>query len=238
MKRRTRLLLLCLAVLAAGTGFLTLRGILAQRVELAAYNGRADAERFLALPLYGGNFRCNSLIGYGVGRYYLQGRAAATVLGAYAALERTRPGLRFTYAEMGWNGGGRFRPHRTHQKGMSADFITPVYTADAAGNRVPGMLSCNILNLWGYAVRLDDAGRFEEYRFDTSAMIAHLAALERSGTEYGVRIERVILEPPLLRLLRADPDFKSISGIRFMENRAWFPHDGHYHIDFARLRGA
>lgn len=218
----------CLFALLLGS-----RVILAQTVRLESYDREQDAESYLALPYSGANFTCNSRIGYGAGRYYLRGKTAATVLAAYAGLEKSHPGLKYMYAEMGLKGGGPFKPHRTHQKGLSADFITPVYRLDKNGKRLPAMLPANALNFWGYEVRLDERGVFEDYHLDTAAMIAHLAALDESAKNYGLQIERVIFDPPLLRILRADPSFKSVSHLSFMKTQAWFPHDGHYHVDFA-----
>ena len=212
--------------------FFCLRPLFAECIDPTTYTRTADSERYLALPFSGDNFSANSQIGYMAGRYYLKGKVAAALLDAYAELRQTHPDLRFLYGEMGWKGGGRFRPHRTHQKGMSADFITPVYKLNETGERVPDLLPCAMTNLWGYGIRLDQEGRFENYTLDTRALIAHLAALKKSVKAHGIRIGRVIVDPPLLSLLRADPEFASLAGMEFMKNKAWFPHDSHYHVDF------
>ncbi len=192
----------------------------------------AEADEYHALPVRGANFKANSRLAYGLGRHYLKGKAVATIVAAYGELARTHPQYSYVYGEMGWKGGGRFRPHRTHQKGLSADFMTPMLKTGPDGKSVPAVLPCNVTNLWGYNIRLDANGHFKNLRLDTRAMIAHLAALKKAAPQYGLRVERVIFDPPLLKLLRADPSFSQLRGIRFMEGRAWFPHDGHYHVDF------
>ena len=207
-------------------------GLYSPKPYLAQYSAQNDAEAYRCLPFSGPNFEANSRPGHGAGRYYLKGKTAATVLAAYAELAQSHPEYRYLYGEMGWNGGGRFRPHRTHQQGMNADFITPVYTLNADNTQTRTVLPCNTLNLWGYNIRLNADGHFEDYHLDTKAMIAHLAALQKAAPLYGLRVERVIFDPPLLALLRKDPDFKKLGGIAFMEKKAWFPHDGHYHVDF------
>ena len=185
------------------------------------------------MPVAGPNFAVNSRLGYGAGRYYLKGKTAACILAAYADLERTHPEYHYLYGEMGWKGGGRIRPHRTHQQGLSADFMTPVTVAGVDRQPMHTVLPCNAANLWGYHIRLDGNGRHAEYQLDARAMIAHLEALQKNAPRYGLRIERIIFDPPLLKSLRADPDFSRIGGLPFMEGQAWFPHDGHYHVDFA-----
>jgi len=226
------LVMVVLALLA----FLCLRALFAGKINLERYQAERDAERYFSLPFSGTNFHANSLPGYGVGRYYLKGKTAATVMSAYAELAGSHPQVQYVYGEMGWNGGGRFRPHRTHRQGMSVDFMTPVYTVDDAGNRMPAVLPMNVANLWGYHIRLDAQGRFDFYRLDAGAMIAHLAALREAGAKYGIRIKQVIFDPPLLQLLRADAGFPALNGVPFMARQAWFPHDGHYHVDFEAVR--
>lgn len=227
-------LLLLLAMVASVT-FLCLRVVWSTRIDLATYDRLTDAEQYMVLPFSGDNFETNSILGYGLGRYYLKGKTAATVMAAYAVLASENPQWRFVYGEMGWNGGGRFRPHRTHQQGMSADFITPVYRFNSRGEKDRAVLPVNIANLWGYNIRVSDEGCFNDYYFDTEAVIAHIAALRDAGKVHGIGITQVILDPPLLALLKKDSTFWRIADVKFMNGRAWFPHDGHYHVDFYNI---
>lgn len=204
----------------------------AESFALSRYTA-ADGEKYYALPFSGPNFTAASRIVHGAGRYCLKGKAVACIVAAYEDLAKTHPDYHYVYGEMGLDGGGRFRPHRTHQQGMSADFMTPARVTGPDGKSISSPLPCNPANLWGYAVRLDNQGRFETFQLDTKAMIAHLAALQKAAPRYKLRVIRVIFDPPLLAILRADPNFAQLRGMRFMENRAWFPHDSHYHVDFA-----
>lgn len=233
LKRLKRIVLVLLALPCLLAFFLGGRSLLAESADLGSYSQERDAEKYLNLPFSGANFICNSRLGHGAGRYYLRGKAAAAVLAAYAELESAHPEFSYMYGEMGWKGGGRFKPHRTHQNGLSADFMTPVYKLDAKGGRVAALLPASALNLWAYEIRLDGNGAFEDYRLNAEAMIAHLAALHAAAGRHGLRVERVIFDPPLLKILRSSPGFFRLKSLNFMENQAWFPHDGHYHVDFA-----
>jgi penicillin-insensitive murein endopeptidase len=208
------------------------RPLFGEALDSSRYTA-TDAEKYYALPVSGPNFRTNSRIAYGVGRHFLKGKAVAAVLAAYGELAKTHPQYSYVYGEMGWKGGGRIRPHRTHQEGLSADFMTPMLKIGPDGKALPALLPCNPLNLFGYNIRLDDKGQFKKLRLDSKAMIAHLAALRKAAPHYGLRVKLVIFDPPLLKILRADPNFSQLRGISFMEKKAWFPHDGHYHVDFA-----
>lgn len=202
-----------------------------ERIDLETYLHSEDHARYLALPMWGENYAANSTLGYALGRHYLKGAVAATILEAYQILERHMPETHFIYGEMGLKGGGRFYPHRTHQSGMSADFITPVFRVKD-GERYSATLPTNIFQLWGYHVRLDNTGKYREYQLDATALIAHLAALDQAGRKRNIRIKRVILDPVYVKLLRKEATFKQIQHLNFMQSKAWFPHDGHYHVDF------
>ncbi|MDR2947455.1 MAG: replication initiation protein [Candidatus Adiutrix sp.] len=221
------------ALIAFAALALSAKPLFSESLDLKKYIV-AKADAYQALPVSGPNFKAASRFAHGLGRYYLRGRTAAAIVAAYAELARTHPDYHYVYGEMGWKGGGRFRPHRTHRQGLSADFMTPMLKTGRDGKAVPARPFYNALNLWGYRIRLDGQGRYKNYQLDAKAMIAHLAALKKTAPRFGLRVERVIFDPPLLKLLRADPSFAQLRGLAFMKNQAWFPHDGHYHVDFAR----
>ncbi len=232
MKRFRRLGLVCLALIGLAGAALSLRAGLAETLAPAAYTPPQAARKYFALPYSGTNFQAYSWVWHAVGRCYLRGATAATVLDAYAELEKSLPDRHFVYGETGWNGGGRFWPHRTHREGLSADFMTPVLRHLPDGGRAPATPSCMPWNLWGYGTRLDAAGRNGGRELDAAACIAHLAALNTAAARRGLRIKLVILDPPLLNILRASSDFRKIADLPFLPKTAWFPHDGHYHVDF------
>lgn len=132
---------------------------------------------------------------------------------------------------MGFKEGGKFYPHRTHQNGLSADFITPVFELKN-NQKIRRQLPTNALQLWGYRVRLDQDGKYQQYEIDTDALIAHLSALDQAGKKHRSRIKRVILDPQLVVKLKQNPNFHKARHLNFMQTKAWFPHDGHYHVDF------
>ena len=76
---------------------------------------------------------------------------APLIVEAYRELVRAAPTKRFVYGETGWKEGGRIRPHRTHQNGLSVDFMVPVLDKD--GQSVP--LPTNALNRFAYDIEFD-----------------------------------------------------------------------------------
>lgn len=223
-RRARSLLLLVLASLVASSG-----AGLASRASVCygtSSNGKLEHGR--NLPLSGANFRAYSTLGWSLGRTYLHDHAQAIVLDAYAALQKSMPDKTFVYGETGWASGGRMRPHKTHRNGSSADLMVPVVLS---GRSVP--LPTAVSNRYGYDIEFDNRGRYGEYRIDFEALGEHLYQLHRAAQKRHVRIQRVIFEVPLQRLLmqtRRGPYLRQ--HLPFSTRPAWVRHDEHVHVDF------
>jgi penicillin-insensitive murein endopeptidase len=153
-----------------------------------------------------------------------------TVLDAYAGIRKTLPEKTYVYGETGFAKGGRIRPHRTHQSGLSVDFMVPVL--DASNRSVP--LPSTPMNKFGYEFEFDDQGRIPGLRIDFDAMAEHLYQIVLAARRNGIAIERVIFDPRLTeRLLASSRHGAALRrSIPFMKGRPWIRHDEHYHIDF------
>lgn len=151
------------------------------------------------------------------------------VVEAYQVLEQTVPNKVYVYGETGWAKGGRFRPHKSHQNGLSVDFFVPVL--DTKGVSVP--LPTGPHNKFGYLIEFNSKGKFGDYSIDLEAMAAHLLAIKQASDKKGIKIRRVIFDNELQQLL-----FKTSKGselqaaFTFSKKKPWVRHDEHYHIDF------
>lgn len=191
---------------------------------------RGTLENGCQLPEHGSNFSTYSELGTVLRRTYVHCTVASSLVAAYSQLEELHPDLHFVYGETGWPSGGRFRPHKTHQNGLSVDFFVPV--RDRAGKSVP--LPTGPTNKWGYLVEFDKKGRFEDLAIDFEAMAAHLLALDKAARAHGIGIRRVIFDPELQPLLRKAKSWPQLSKrVKFSTGRSWVRHDEHYHVDFA-----
>ena len=99
------------------------------------------------------------------------------------ALAISSPGTRYVYGETGWPSGGRFRPHRTHQNGLSVDFFVPV--VDGKGQSVP--LPTNLTGKLGYDVEFNQEAKYGEYAIDFEALAEHLYQLDVAAKANGCR---------------------------------------------------
>ena len=187
-------------------------------------------ENSVQLPVTGSNFQPYSEAGVALGRTYVHSGVADVVVAAYKALEQSSPGVQFVYGETGWKAGGSFKPHRTHQNGLSVDFFVPV--RDKQGKSVP--LPRDVTNKFGYDIEFDTKGRYGEYTIDFHALAEHLFQLDLAAKARKLPIQRVILDPPYLPMLFATPRGGYLkANLTFMNIPAWVRHDEHYHVDFA-----
>jgi penicillin-insensitive murein endopeptidase len=180
------------------------------------------------LPASGKNFSSYSRLGRLMGRTWVHCSVRAVVVESYAAIATVSPKTVFVYGETGLAAGGRFRPHKTHQNGLSVDLMVPVL--DTAGRSVP--LPTSALNKFGYGIEFSLDGRFEDLAIDFEAMAAHLAAVRATAASANVGIRRVIFDPELQAKLRSTAAWPAIEGLPFSTGRAWVRHDEHYHVDF------
>jgi penicillin-insensitive murein endopeptidase len=181
------------------------------------------------LPTSGENFSAYSSSGAVLGRNYVHSKVYATVLDAYKTLFKVEPTKVFVYGETGWKNGGRFRPHKTHQNGLSVDFFVPVLDK----NRKSVPLPTSALNKFGYSIEFDSKGKYKEYSIDFEAMAAHLLALKDSADKNGIKIWRVIFDNDLQKLLFQTTKGKQLQSLlQFSIKKAWVRHDEHYHVDF------
>jgi len=190
---------------------------------------RGRLEMGVALPSNGPNFQTYTSLGGILGRTYVHRRVRDVIVDSFNALQTSRPKTVYVYGETGKKNGGPFKPHKTHQNGLSVDFMVPI--VNPQNRSVP--LPTNVFNKYGYSIEFDAKGQHSSYRIDYEAMAAHLLALKREADRSGIGISWVIFDPKLQPYL-----FETINGpllketVRFSRKPSWVRHDEHYHVDF------
>jgi penicillin-insensitive murein endopeptidase len=187
-------------------------------------------ENGVALRSSGPNFSSFSTSADLLGRTYVHSRVRDVVAAAYKALETAAPTKVYVYGETGWKSGGRFRPHRTHQNGLSVDFMVPVL--DKSGRSVP--LPTSPFDKFGYSIEFDASGRYEDLEIDFPAVAEHLYQLDVAARSQGIGLALVIFDEQYLPRLFATPRGSYLKdNLKFMRGRPWIRHDEHYHVDFS-----
>ena len=190
-------------------------------------NGRL--EDGVPLPGSGRNFVSYGIIPELVGRTYVHSKVRDVIVTAYRILETEQSGKVFKYAETGARLGGKFPPHKTHQNGLSVDFMVPVLIDSDRSAHLP----THALNRYGYDIEFDERGRFGEYRIDFEALGAHIVALHKAAEIHAVGIRRVLFDPQLQPLLYNTRYGDYIRrNIEIPLKRSWVRHDEHIHVDF------
>ena len=190
-------------------------------------NGRL--EHAVQLPSSGSNFVSYSSLAATLGRTYVHSTVRDIIVAAYKQLANDLPSKRFKYAETGFKKGGRFKPHKTHQNGLSVDFMVPV--VNDKGESVH--LSTHALNRYGYDIEFDAKGRLDNLTIDYEALAAHIVMLDKQAKAHSVKLWRVIFDPKLQPLLLKTKYGAYIKkNITLTKKRSWVRHDEHYHVDF------
>lgn len=211
--------------------FLLLISLPVNATESICYGTTKDGrlENAVKLPAQGNNFIGYSLIARLAGRTYVHSEVKEIVVSAYKSLEKTNPNKVYKYGETGFKNGGLFNPHKTHQNGLSVDFMTPV--TDSSGNSV--QLPTNFLNKLGYNVEFDSSDHYDGLYIDYEAIAAHIVALHKQALNRGHNLWRVIFDPKLQHnLYKTEHADYLRKNINFSKKRSWVRHDDHYHIDF------
>lgn len=181
------------------------------------------------LPSKGTNYVSYSFVARLAGRTYVHSDVRDIIVTAYQALEQEQPSKVYKYAETGFKGGGKFKPHKTHQNGLSVDFMVPAVDENGKSVHLP----TNPFNKLGYNIEFDNDSHYERMHIDYEAMAAHIVALHQQAKKRNRDIWRVIFAPELQPNLYSTKyaDYLK-SHIQFSKKRSWVRHDEHYHIDF------
>ncbi|MFT7120840.1 MAG: penicillin-insensitive murein endopeptidase [Neolewinella sp.] len=196
--------------------------------------GGGTIENAWLLPWSGDNFRYYSPVSYFLlDRGYVHDKVYASVVGAYKQLETVTPGQKYRIMEAARKSGGRMWPHRTHQVGMSVDFMVP---KKKNGQQHRWL---DRLGAWHYALSFDKSGNWSDnVSIDFETMAKHILALDDAARKNGLMIQKVILKINL-----KDDFFATESGRKVKSRGIYFArslpktvddlHDDHYHVDFA-----
>lgn len=189
------------------------------------------------LPYLGTNYRYFDRWSYLQGRAFLNGQVMSAVLASYQEMEKSGQGRIFTIMECSRENGGKLWPHRTHQNGLSIDFMMPMDR-----ERIP----CYELDLKGlkhYLLDFDDEGKYEKdksIQINFEVLARHLLSLEANARARGYRVKKVIIKIEFKDELFATPSGqklreKGIYVVKTLSPKINKLHDDHYHVDFVKM---
>lgn len=185
-------------------------------------------------PFSGANFHYFDTTSYLANRCFVHEKVRDCVLSTYKSLEKSAPGRNFGIMECSNENGGKIAPHRTHQNGLSVDFMSPLLKN--------GQPYTELDDLGGkhYLMNFDNEGRYDEnpeVRIDFELMAQHLLTLIDEAQKNGLKVKKIIWKMELQDELFATPSGKKLqqSGVYVTKNLSPLinsVHDDHYHVDF------
>lgn len=189
------------------------------------------------VPFYGSNYTYFDKTSYLSGRAFLNSKVLNAILESYKVLETEQPDRVFKIMECAHKNGGKMWPHRTHQNGLSVDFMMPKNK-----NKKPyyGLDTIGIKHYW---LNFNKSGQYMKDNsiiIDFESVAQHILILNEKAKKHKLKIEKVIIKVEL-----KDELFKGKYGKYLKETgiyivRSLTPkinelHDDHYHIDFKEI---
>lgn len=189
------------------------------------------------LPYKGENYKYFSKVSYYVlGRAYLNARVYNTILQSYKKCESTCPEIYFRVMECSRKHGGKAFPHRTHQNGLSVDFMIPLKKAGKQFRLY------DKIGVWHYLLNTNEQGDItKKIKIDFNTLAKHLLALDDAAQKNGLKVKKVIIKINL-----KDNLFRTVEGKELKKRDIYFVrnlpetidnlHDDHYHVDFEEIK--
>lgn len=188
------------------------------------------------MPFQGDNFQYFDTLSYLRGRAYTNGQVRKSILDTYQDFINLLPNRFFYVMECSNQNGGKIHPHRTHQNGMSIDFMMPLikdnkpyYKLDTIGKD-------------HYWLEFNNKGEYvkdQTIAIDFDLVALHILTLDQEARNNGLKISKVIIKTELKDELFASENGKKLkaSGIYIVKSLTPIInslHDEHYHIDFEK----
>lgn len=189
-------------------------------------------------PFYGPNFQYFDVNSYLSSRAFTHHITRDIILEAYQSLEKELPSRYFYLMELSSEEGGKLYPHKTHQNGLSVDFMMPKLKD---GKDYYGL---DTLGVNHYLLKFNDHGEYDKdpsITIDFDVMARHLLILNDKAEEKGYKIAKVIIKIEYKDKLFATEYGKKLksSGIYLVQNLSPLVnsiHDEHYHVDFEKIK--
>ena len=200
--------------------------------------GNGSLENGKIFPFSGVNFHYFSKTSYLRERAFLNHNVRSLVLESYQDLSILFPKQQFGIMECSKKGGGVISGHRTHQNGLSIDFMSP---KKRKGKPYYGL---DNLGAKHYQLAFNNEGKLisdPSIEIDFGMMGQHILALNRKAKKHNLKIKKIILKKEL-----KDDLYKTNSGTTIKKKKIYITmnlpprineaHDDHYHIDFEIIK--
>lgn len=185
-------------------------------------------------PFSGNNFEYFDTTSYLADRAFTHSSILKATLSTYVLLEKTYPNRKFFCMELSNKHGGKLSPHRTHQNGLSIDFMSPLKKAKKPYYELDRIGQAH------YLLQFDNNGSYsgdKSIKIDFNLIAHHILLLDQEARKNGFRINKVIFKKELKDDLYESDWGRKLRSSSIYITRNLEPfindlHDDHYHIDF------
>lgn len=200
--------------------------------------GGGSLENGKIIPYFGDNFQYFSESSYLRGRAFVHHNVKALVLESYKDLLVKFPNEKFRIMECSEKCGGKISGHRTHQNGLSIDFMSPLKRNNTSYYALDDIGAAH------YQLVFNDNGELVDDKtvvIDFEKLGQHILALHEKARKHHLKIKKIILKKEL-----KDDLYKTVSGKKIKKEKIYITmnlpekindsHDDHYHIDFEPIK--
>ncbi|MFK8046730.1 MAG: penicillin-insensitive murein endopeptidase [Crocinitomicaceae bacterium] len=189
------------------------------------------------IPYFGSNYTYFYKESYLASRAYTSDKVMKIILKAYDELKNDYPLRHFFLMELSNKNGGKMFPHKTHQNGLSVDFMMPKLK-----NNEP-FYGLDTIGKDHYWLDFNDSGEQRgdsSIKIDFELMAHHILILQKEAQKIGYQINKVIVKIEYKDELLAGPKGQLLdkSGIYIVKKLTPVInnlHDEHFHIDFEKI---
>jgi len=189
-------------------------------------------------PFQGANYQYFDTTSYINNRAFLNDKIRTVATGSYKQLEKEIPDRKFFIMECSNKNGGQIFPHRTHQNGLSIDFMMPLIK----GNKP--FYGLDTIGANHYWLDFDNEGKYsgdKNIAIDFDLVARQILSLETHARNNGYKIQKVIIKTEFKNLIFASPHGKKLKESNIYLVKSLTPminslHDDHFHIDFEILK--
>lgn len=200
--------------------------------------GKGQLKHATLLPFSGSNYQYFDTSSYLMGRGFMHTDVANIILAAMEELDSTCAERKFYIMESSLKQGGKLDPHRTHQNGLSVDFLCPKLKDNQP------YYELDTIGALHYFLAFNDQGQLNKDTsvcLDFESIAQEILALNNAANQYGYSIEKVIFKLELKDELFATKtgkllQQKNIYFARHLDKMVNDVHDDHFHIDFKKIK--
>lgn len=189
------------------------------------------------MPFSGSNFFYFDTISYLNNRGFTNLKVRNTVVDTYIQLQKEVPNRNFVLMECSNKEGEKMFPHRTHQNGLSVDFMMPLLKDNKPYYKLDSIGASH------YWLEFDDDGKLikdKSVGVDFNIVAQHILLLEEQARLNGLKIKKIIIKTEFKDELFNTEFGKQLQNSSIYIVQSLTPlinsiHDDHYHIDFEIL---